>query len=73
MPPTIGEFKKGRGEFYDQELLNGKAIWVRFRIFPITQDTAQSEQAFSNDGGKTWETNWINKYTRIKDDATALN
>ena len=23
------------------------------------------EQAFSADGGKTWETNWINTYARI--------
>jgi len=68
-PPTIGEFKNGRGEFYDQELFNGRAIWVRFTIFEITPDSAQSEQAFSNDGGKTWETNWINKYTRVKDES----
>jgi hypothetical protein len=66
-PATIGEFKDGRGQFYDQELFNDKAIWVRFTIFSITPNTAQSEQAFSDDGGKTWETNWINKYTRIKD------
>ena len=73
MPPTIGEFKNGRGEFYDQELFNGKAIWVRFTIFPITPDSAQSEQAFSNDGGKTWETNWVNKYTRVKDESDKAN
>ena len=39
---------------------------VRFRIWPIDKNNAQSEQAFSADGGKTWETNWINHYTRIK-------
>jgi hypothetical protein len=66
-PATIGEFKNARGMFYDQELFNDKAIWVRFTIYSITPDSAQSEQAFSDDGGKTWETNWINKYTRIKD------
>jgi hypothetical protein len=36
-----------------------------FFIWGITPDTAQSEQAFSDDGGKTWETNWVNKYTRL--------
>ncbi len=41
-------------------------IPVRFRMWGITADTAQPEQAFSGDGGKTWETNWINRYTRIK-------
>jgi hypothetical protein len=64
--PVIGEFKDGRGEFYDQEPYNGRMILIRFRIWPITQDSAQSEQAFSDDDGKTWETNWINKYTRVK-------
>jgi hypothetical protein len=57
LPALTGEFKNGRGEFYDQELFNGKAIWVRFSVFPINPDAMQSEQAFSDDGGKTWETN----------------
>ena len=63
--PGVGEFKNGRGDFYDQESINGKTILVRFSIWSITPDTAQSEQAFSDDGGKTWETNWVNKYTRL--------
>ena len=62
--PGVGEFKNGRGDFYDQEPINGKSVLVRFSIWGITADTAQSEQAFSDDGGKTWETNWINRYTR---------
>jgi hypothetical protein len=64
MPPCIGEFKNGRGEFYDQEQYNGRTIWVRFTITALTSNTFRSEQAFSVDGGKTWETNWINSYTR---------
>jgi hypothetical protein len=66
--PIIGEFKNGRGEFYDQEPYNGRAILVRFRIWPISPDSAESEQAFSDDGGKTWEVNWINTYTLVKRD-----
>jgi hypothetical protein len=62
--PGIGEFKNGRGDFYDQEIINGMTILVRFSIWGITADTAQSEQAFSADGGKTWEVNWINRYRR---------
>ena len=62
--PTIGEFKDGRGEFYDQETLNGRAIFVRFVISGITRDSIHFEQAFSGDGGKTWETNWIADDTR---------
>jgi len=65
--PAVGEFRNGRGDFYDQEEINGKYIIVRFSIWGITPDTAQSEQAFSDDGGKTWEVNWINKYTRLSD------
>ena len=65
--PTIGEFKNGRGEFYDQETLNGRAILVRFVISDITPNSCNFEQAFSDDGGKTWEVNWIATDTRIKE------
>jgi hypothetical protein len=57
--PSIGEFKNGRGEFYAQEDLNGRAILVRFIISNITPTSVHFEQAFSDDGGKTWEVNWI--------------
>jgi hypothetical protein len=63
--PGIGGLRDGRIEFHDQEDFNGRQILVRFSIWRITSDTAQSEQAFSKDGGKTWETNWINRYTRL--------
>lgn len=63
--PGVGEFKNGRCDFYDYEPINGKSVLVRFSIWRITHDTAESEQAFSEDGGKTWEVNWINKYTRM--------
>jgi len=65
--PGVGVAKNGRIDFYDQESLNGKAIWVRFSIWGISPDTAQSEQAFSADAGKTWEVNWVNHYTRVKE------
>jgi hypothetical protein len=68
-PPTIGEFKNGRGEFFSQETLNGQAILVRFVISNITPDSCRFEQAFSDDGGKTWEVNWIALDTRMKDEA----
>jgi hypothetical protein len=68
--PTIGEFKNGRGEFYDQETLNDRAILVRFVISDITPDSCHFEQAFSDDGGKTWEINWIATDTRVKEQPT---
>jgi hypothetical protein len=65
-PPVIGAFKNGRGEFYGQETLNGRAIFVRFVISEMTADFCRFEQAFSDDGGKTWEVNWIATDTRVK-------
>jgi hypothetical protein len=66
--PTVGEFKNGRGEFYDQESLNGRAILVRFVISDITANSARFVQSFSEDGGKTWEVNWIATDTRRQDE-----
>jgi len=66
--PMIGRFKNGRGEFYDQEQYNGRTIWVRFTMIPLSPTSARSEQAFSDDNGRTWEVNWINRYTRMPDE-----
>jgi len=64
--PTVGEFKDGRGEFYDQELYEGRSILVRYVWSNITPKSAYFEQAFSPDGGKTWETNWTTQLMRIE-------
>ena len=69
--PTVGEFKNGRGEFYDQESFNGRAILVRFVISEIKPDSCHFEQSFSTDGGKTWEVNWIATDTRMRTDTAA--
>ena len=71
--PTVGEFKNARGEFFDQELFNGRMILVRFVISQITPKSCHFEQAFSEDGGKTWEVNWIAADTRMKDEPAAQN
>jgi hypothetical protein len=63
--PVIGEFKNGRGEFFGQDTLNGRAIFVRFIISDITPTSCHFEQSFSDDGGKTWEPNWIATDTRL--------
>lgn len=64
--PAIGEFHDGRGEFYDQEEYRGRAILVRFVIVPIDDDTVRFEQAYSDDGGRSWELNWVATDTRIE-------
>jgi len=62
--PMIGGFADGRGDFYDQEPYNGKAILARFSFINLAKEGNGDEQAFSADGGKTWEVNWINKSRR---------
>ena len=64
--PSIGEFRGRRGEFFNQDSLDGRAILVRFVISVITPDSCRFEQSFSADGGKTWEPNWIAIDTRVK-------
>ncbi len=58
-PPVFGEFSEGRGLFYGSDTLNGRAIFVRFEIIKVKDGVYRFEQAFSADGGKTWELNWI--------------
>jgi hypothetical protein len=64
--PMVGGFKNGVGEFYDQEEFNGRMIYVRFIWSAMTANSAHFEQSFSDDGGKTWEVNWITDQTRTK-------
>ena len=67
--PTVGEFRNGRGEFFDQETFNGRTILVRNIFSDITPASFHFEQAFSEDGGNTWEANWITTDTRLPDGA----
>jgi len=64
--PSVGEFKNGRGEFYGADTFDGRAILVRFVITRSGDDAARFEQAFSADGGKNWEVNWVAEDTRLK-------
>ncbi len=64
-PPMIGQFRNGRGEFYCQDTLEGRAIFVRFIWQRIDANRTKLEQAYSDDGGKTWETNWIYEGERL--------
>ncbi len=66
-PPMHGQFHDGKGEFYAPDTLDGKSILERFSFGSITANGGQDQQAFSADGGRTWEVNWINDQTRIKD------
>jgi hypothetical protein len=63
--PMTGGFGGGRrGVFYSAEELDGRRVLVRFVVESTSADTCRFEQAFSDDGGVTWETNWIAVDTR---------
>jgi hypothetical protein len=63
-PTVVGEFTGRRGEFYDQDVWNGRAVLVRYVWSDISPQSARMEQSFSADGGKSWEVNWICELTR---------
>ena len=64
--PTIGSFKDGVGEFYDQEPYNGRTILVRYIWSKTTTSSPHFEQSYSEDGGKTWEVNWVTDQVRAE-------
>jgi len=66
-PPQVGEFKNGLGLFVAQDTINGKTILIRFEWTNLETESPHFEQSFSDDGGKTWEVNWITDQKRIPD------
>ena len=61
----VGKFHHGQGEFYAQDTFEGKTIWVRFIWSQTDAKSPHFEQSYSEDGGKTWEVNWITDQTRV--------
>lgn len=69
-PAQIGQFTAdGRGEFYAQDKIDGRPVFVRYVWSKITQSSAHFEQSISEDGGKTWKANWISDMTKTNDGA----
>jgi hypothetical protein len=66
-PPQIGQFNHKRGEFYAQDTIQGRTVYIRYVWQDLSPASTHFEQAFSADGGKTWETNWIYDGTRVKE------
>ena len=64
--PVVGTFEHGVGTFYSDDSFNGKPIKVRFTWSHITPRSLQWEQAYSADGGKTWETNWVATFSKTQ-------
>jgi hypothetical protein len=65
-PPVVGEFKDGRGEFYDQDVFEGRTVLTRFVWTGTTTNAPHFEQSISTDGGKTWKLWWTTDQTRVK-------
>jgi len=63
--PVVGKFSQGTGLFYGDDEHEGKPVKVRFLWLPEDSSHARWEQAFSDDAGQTWETNWTMEFTRV--------
>jgi hypothetical protein len=63
-PPVVGRFIAGVGEFFADDTLAGRPIRVRFRWLVSDPTRPRWEQAFSDDGGASWEVNWTMAFTR---------
>ena len=67
-PPVVGTFSGDTGVFEGVDIFEGRPILVRYTWSGITTPTPRWEQAFSEDGGRTWEANWIMEFTRPAED-----
>ncbi len=63
--PGIGRFTDGVGVFLSDDTFDGRPIKVRGQFRSLSPMEAQWDQAFSPDGGATWETNWIMRYSKV--------
>ena len=66
-PPLFGSFDGDEGVFLGEDVFRGRPILVRFVWSGVTTSTPRWEQAFSDDGGMSWETNWVMDFTRLED------
>jgi hypothetical protein len=66
-PPVFGAFSGDTGVFEGEDTFEGRPILVRFIWSRATTGAPRWEQAFSEDGGQTWETNWIMDFTPLGD------
>jgi len=68
-PPVFGTFSGDVGVFEGEDIHRGRPILVRFTWSGVTTPTPRWEQAFSDDGGRAWETNWVMEFTPAGDGA----
>jgi hypothetical protein len=61
---VVGRFEDGAATFYSEETLDDKPIWIRVTWSQTRTGSPRWEQAFSEDRGATWETNWTMEFVR---------
>lgn len=64
LPPVVGGFRDGVGIFEGEELFEGRPVRVRFEWTQVHTGAPRWQQAFSGDGGATWEVNWVMEFSR---------
>ncbi|MEU7935462.1 hypothetical protein [Micromonospora echinofusca] len=64
LPPVVGRFVDGVGTFLADDVDEQRPVRCRFVWSAITPTSCRWEQAFSTDGERTWETNWVMEFTR---------
>ena len=62
--PVVGRFDGPVGTFECDDTFEGRPIRVRYRWSDVDTEHPRWEQAFSPDGGQTWEVNWMAVFTR---------
>jgi hypothetical protein len=65
-PPVLGSFSGDVGVFHGDDTFEDRPITVRFTWSGVTTPAPRWEQAFSEDAGETWETNWVMDFTRAE-------
>jgi hypothetical protein len=63
--PLRGRFVDGVGTYFSDDEHEGRPVRARVTWSRITGTTARWEQAFSADGGDSWEVNWVSDFTRM--------
>ncbi|GAA5067420.1 NIPSNAP family protein [Lysobacter panacisoli] len=71
--PMTGAFADGIGTFLGTLEHDGRPVQVRFQWTHASANTAHWQQAFSIDGGESWETNWHMWFRRTGEDGTLLH
>ena len=60
----FGKFEYGRGSFAGDDTDGGRPVKVLFDWSGTDTETPRWSQAFSYEGGDSWETNWVMEFRR---------